>query len=172
MEAQIKGFEGYSVTDKGEVLSYKGTQRKVLRQHLVGTKPYNYYAVKLRRNGKAYNKRVNRLIYFAFNPLANPELEVHHKNNIATDNRLTNLDLVSKSQNCFLRQRQNKKSKYGENIERGRWGNYRVSVRFEGIRHNKSFIKLTDAKKYRDALKKKLFTDSCAYQQKVLAMLR
>lgn len=86
----IKGFEGYFINKKGEVLSEKRTHQITLNPSCNG---YGYlrYSLKKQRTGKFIGSYVHRLLAEAFIP--NPENHpvVRHLNDIKTDNRLENL---------------------------------------------------------------------------------
>ena len=100
----VVGFEGlYKVSDRGNV-------RSVERRDSIGRKvggrimkpipnANGYIRVGLCKNGIRKNKRVHRLVAEAFIP--NPEKlpEVNHKDEIKTNNELSNLEWCTKEYN-------------------------------------------------------------------------
>lgn len=93
----ILGYEGqYSVTKDGKVFSHKR------KRFLKPTNLKGYKRVKLRdsnNNQKINNKLVHRLVAQAFIPNPNNKLEINHKNSIRDDNRVDNLEWVTRSEN-------------------------------------------------------------------------
>lgn len=105
----IPGFEGlYQASNLGRVKSLKRF-RKGKNDCLVSVKEkikksvidrYGYYQVVLCKNSikKAY--LVHRLVFKAFNGSIPEGLQVNHINEIKTDNRLENLNLMTAKENC------------------------------------------------------------------------
>lgn len=99
MEIPITGFENYTIDIDGNVYSLPKKTRKGKRK----LKPvkYNngYLIVDLVKNGKIYKKSVHRLVALAF--LENKENypQVNHINGNKQDNRLVNLEWVTRSEN-------------------------------------------------------------------------
>lgn len=91
---EIEDFEGYWVSDQGEVYSQK--TKKVLKPRENGR---GYLKVALCRNGKPYQAYVHRLVAQAF--VANPENkeQIDHINAVRTDNRAENLRWCSAKEN-------------------------------------------------------------------------
>ena len=86
----IKDFENaYQISNFGRV---KSLSKNIIR------KPYldkdGYQCVTLKLNGKAYPKKIHRLVALNFFG-ENQGLVVNHKNGIKTDNRLDNLELIT-----------------------------------------------------------------------------
>lgn len=104
----VKGYEGsYQVSNFGRVKSLEkiainvvyGEQRlkeKILKQIKEWT---GYYHVNLYNNSIRRTHKVHRLVLTSF--CSNPEnkAEVNHKNGIKTDNRLENLEWVTRNEN-------------------------------------------------------------------------
>ena len=104
----VKGYEGYyQVSDLGRVKNV--SKNKVLKQYLRNGK---YPAVNL--SAKAVRKTVNvhTLVAESFlNHTNNRDTVVDHINNISTDNRLSNLQVISHRENCY-KDRKGYTSKY------------------------------------------------------------
>jgi len=92
----IAGYEGYAVSNLGKVKSLKYDKEKIL-------KPYKhrggYLFVYLYRNGKRKMFYVHRLVASAF--IQNPEgfEQVNHKDEVKTNNCVSNLEWVSRLYN-------------------------------------------------------------------------
>lgn len=102
----IVGFEGlYQVSNMGRVKSLKYwsniykkyyEREKILKQ---ATHPKGYKIVGLHINGKNITKKVHRLVAEAFIPNPNNLPEVNHKQGIKSDNRATELEWATASEN-------------------------------------------------------------------------
>lgn len=93
---QIKNFNKYYVDNYGNVYSTNHNRIIKLKQSLM---PNGYMHIGLHKNNKAYNKYVHRLVAEAFIPNPENKKDVNHKNGIRTDNRVENLEWVSRSEN-------------------------------------------------------------------------
>lgn len=100
----VNGFTGYYVTDSGDVY-YRDTHPrhngriKKMKQELARN---GYTRIGLRYGeDKSQSKHflAHRLVAEAFIPKRNGKDEVNHKNGIKTDNRVENLEWVSRSGN-------------------------------------------------------------------------
>lgn len=94
----ILNYEGqYAVTKDGKVWSYK--RNNYLKQY----KEKNGYLRVLLRDSKNNQKRnaflVHRLVAITFLQNSLNKEEVNHKNNIRCDNRLENLEWVTRAEN-------------------------------------------------------------------------
>lgn len=89
----IEGYEGlYQVSNTGKVKSLgndKSRKEKILKQ---GKHTDGYFQVSLFKNSKRKTFRVQCLVAKAFIPNPENKLEVNHKNEIKTDNRVENLE--------------------------------------------------------------------------------
>lgn len=92
---QVIGYEGcYEVSSAGDLRSVK--INAILAKSLMGA---GYVKADLWKNGVRQQTSVHRLVAEAF--LEKPEgaTEINHKNGIKTDNRVTNLEWVSRAEN-------------------------------------------------------------------------
>lgn len=104
----VVGYEGvYVVSSLGRVrlLEHSFVRRNgsffSVRSKI--KKPYKdrhgYLQVRLQKNQKGKNKSVHRLVAEAFIPNPDNKPEVNHKNGVRTDNRIENLEWVSRNEN-------------------------------------------------------------------------
>ena len=91
----IPGYEGlYQVSNLGRVKSLKYNKERILK---CGINTHGYNIVVLCDNGKPKTKNVHQLVAMSFlnhNPCGF-KLVIDHKNDIKTDNRLENLQIVT-----------------------------------------------------------------------------
>ena len=117
----IPNYEGiYQASNLGRI---KSLERIDVRGHRVKEKilkpsrdRYGYYQVILCKNSKLKAYRVHRLVWSAFNGQIPENMQVNHINEIKSDNRLENLNLMTCKENI----------NYGTGIER------RVKKRING----------------------------------------
>lgn len=97
MWKNIEGYEDYQVSETGEVRSLKNGKIRLLKPNLDSLK--RYYLVGLSKNGSVKVFLVHRLVAKTFieNPLG--KKEVNHINCNQKDNRVCNLEWVTRSEN-------------------------------------------------------------------------
>ena len=92
----IDGYSDYQISTNGRVNSMKHFNCKILKQH----KNWGgYYNIGLRENGKRKTIDIHRLVAIAFIPNLNNKPEVNHKDGNRENNRVENLEWVTKSEN-------------------------------------------------------------------------
>lgn len=117
---QIPGFDGYEVSDLGRVRSFwiMGCRARIgdipRIMHLTLNRRDNRFKVNLRFAPKKWRTRfVHRLVWLAFCGETPEGLELDHIDNNSLNDALTNLRVVTRSQNqANCRGRGNKRSKY------------------------------------------------------------
>ena len=113
----IKNYEGlYEISSLGNVKSLEG---KSNHKKSILLKPYigkdNYYQVKLQKNKKIENKRINRLVAEAFIPNPKNKPQVNHIDCNKMNNNVDNLEWVTESENAIHSYKFNKKRLTGVN---------------------------------------------------------
>lgn len=110
-------FYGYFVTKSGKVLSakIKGGQGKIdlnnLREHCYKIDKDGYIEYCFSDDNKHYYRRGHRIVWETFNGPICDELTIDHINGIRTDNRLSNLRLLTREDNTSLALKDKKSSK-------------------------------------------------------------
>ena len=94
----IESYSDYQVSDTGKVRSFKQKGKRILKPC---TNTRGYYYVDLSMNGAKENCRIHKLVAAAFMGICPEGKEVNHRNGTKTDNRLENLEYVTRSQNHF-----------------------------------------------------------------------
>lgn len=95
---EIPGYPNYYATINGDIISGPKRTRKgfrKLKQHKCG----GYLTIDLVVNNKANRRLVHRLVAATYIPNPKNKPEVNHINGIKNDNRVENLEWVTKSEN-------------------------------------------------------------------------
>lgn len=150
----VKGFEGlYEVSDLGRIRSLGrvvpskngSTQKKRVRILTQEVTVDGYCRIRLYdKNGKSWHYQVHRIVMEAF--VGHSDLQVNHKNEIKSDNRVVNLEYLTPKANCNYGKRNEKISEkmIGVNsrgvvqMKKRRRDNQNVSVKNGRGRKNKS----------------------------------
>lgn len=135
----VVGYDDYEVSDQGRVrsLNYKCTRKVKALKPAISSKGYLF--VGLYKNGKKKNFYVHRLVVEAFRGLIPKGKVVNHLNEIKTDNRLENLEVVTAKENVNWGTAQERKAKANSKSMKGNT-NRRKELK---LTHAKSCAKYT-----------------------------
>jgi len=104
---KIKGYKGYLVSPEGEVISVARTikhkhngfyriRSRILKKN---NNTHGYHKVNLSVENKVSQLLVHRLVAKAFIPNPKNKPEINHKNGVRNDNRVENLEWVTRWEN-------------------------------------------------------------------------
>lgn len=97
---QIPNYSRYSVSEDGKIYSTNYKNSGKTKELNPSTSKDGYPQTMLQRDdGKYCTKKVHWFIALAFLGERGQGLEVNHKNGIKTDNRISNLEYVTRSEN-------------------------------------------------------------------------
>jgi hypothetical protein len=102
---EIKGIEGYSVSDSGTVRNDRTST--ILKSYL---RRDGYMSIVLLGNGKYINKKIHRLVAKYFVPNPHNYKEVNHKDEDKTNNCASNLEWCNRKYNVNYGNRSKKVS--------------------------------------------------------------
>ena len=96
----IPNYEGlYQASNLGRVKSLERSYRRKEKILKPGINQYGYYQVALCKQSIVKRYLVHRLVWEAFNGTIPENMQVNHINEIKTDNRLENLNLMTAKEN-------------------------------------------------------------------------
>lgn len=93
---KIEGYENYYISDDGKVFS---TKYKESRELSPNKDRRGYLYINLCKNGKYKSKSIHRLVAKHFLDNYSEQLEVNHKDGIKTNNNVSNLEMVTRTEN-------------------------------------------------------------------------
>lgn len=129
---EIKGFPDYFVDKDGNIYSKK--RNKGIFKKLIPLRANKYLQVGLWIDGKCYQKKIHRIVAQTFIPNPKNKPEVNHKNGDKYNNKVDNLEWVTRSENerhkCNVLNR--KGGWYGK---RPGWGSFKNKF---GVEHPSS----------------------------------
>ena len=90
---QSINWNGYEVRSDGSILNKDGSLKSLK------TSPKGYLFTNFYFKGKLHTFQIHRVIWIAFNGVIPNGYEIDHINNVRDDNRLDNLQLLTKGEN-------------------------------------------------------------------------
>lgn len=147
----IKGHEEYQASNLGRIKSCKRIKERMLTTHLVGNK---YLMTTLFIDGKSKTFSVHQLVAMAFlnHTPCGMGLVVNHINNIKTDNRVDNLEIITQRENTYTHHKGTSKYK-GVSWDKSR-DNWRaeITIDYKKIRLGRFKCELAASAAYNSAL--------------------
>jgi hypothetical protein len=97
---ELKDYNGYAVSNLGNVKSLRFNKERILKQQKTRK---GYLRADIVKDKKRFSISIHQLVAIAFlnhKPNGN-KLVVHHKDNVKTNNRLYNLEIITNRDNSF-----------------------------------------------------------------------
>lgn len=91
----IESFDGYEISNLANVKSIKFEKHRILKQNNCN----RYSQVRLMNGGKKYSRNIHKLVWVAFNGQVPDGFVIDHKDNDRRNNGLSNLRIITQSQN-------------------------------------------------------------------------
>lgn len=135
----------YEVSNKGNIRHIGNNKIRTLK-----TKKYGYKSVNLVLDGVKKSLNVHRIVLSTFNPIEGWEnLEVNHINHNPSDNKLENLEWVTKSENMQKTKRSLKRKEMERlGIKKQKDGTFKINLKLHNFEtKEEAFEFLTNAKK-------------------------
>lgn len=96
---EVSGFHGYWVSNLGRIKSYRRSKDGIILKQRLNKKGYCLVTMS-DDNNKKHFVQVHRVVLKTFNPVENmDELEVNHKDEIKTNNCISNLEWMTHTEN-------------------------------------------------------------------------
>lgn len=158
MEKEIDGYNGsYKIDKQGNVYSYKYRNKKKLKPQRASQSRKGYFQVRLfnKEYPKGRLQYIHRLVYKTFVGEIPKNKEIDHINNDTSDNRLENIQILSRRANT---QKYNEK-KWGNSVRKRRnefielyekLGTYQEVSNATGITIQRIYRVIKDVIHYRD----------------------
>ena len=96
---EIEGYKNYAVSEDGKIFSLDYNRSGEVRELSPKTVSTGYHCVGLYKDGKRKNFYVHRLVAQAFLDDYDPDLDVDHIDRNKINNHVSNLRIVTRSQN-------------------------------------------------------------------------
>lgn len=125
----IKGYENYEVSNFGRVKSFWYGKEKILKPNKINN---GYLQVVLFKDGKRKNFFIHRLVASAFIPNPYGFEQVNHKDEVKTNNCVSNLEFCSSWYNTHFGTRNERvASALSKPVEASRFSDFRtIELRF------------------------------------------
>ena len=95
----IKDFPDYYITDTGDVYSRNYHHTGRIKKIKTYKNKWGYERIVLSKYNKKTHFSIHRLVAIAFIPNPENKPQVNHKNGVKTDNKVSNLEWVSRKEN-------------------------------------------------------------------------
>jgi len=119
-QVSVRGFEEYKVTDRGDIIGKYGRKLKPR------ISPDGYVRARFCKKNGQYSRSIHRIVLENFVSPCPEGKECNHKNGIKTDNRVENLEWVTRSRNSIHAFAMGLKSQKGEESSRAKLTNRKV----------------------------------------------
>lgn len=140
---EITGFPGYYATEDGRIISEKRSKQRELKQAI--NKKTNYLYVQVMKDNKAYTRNVHKLVALAYFGEHDDDLHVDHIDRDRTNNNVSNLRIVTRSENLLNNDCPRFKISL---VNNNGYACYRITERHLGKRtYHGHYKKLSDAEK-------------------------
>lgn len=140
-QVPIKGFEEYKITDMGEIIGKFGRK---LRPRI---SPDGYVRARFCKKDGQYSRAVYRIVLENFTGPCPEGKECNHINGIKTDNRVENLEWITRSQNSTHAFTMGLRTQEGEKNSRVKLTNHEVRT-IRGLLKNTALTHLEIAEMF------------------------
>lgn len=106
---QIVGYENYSITENGSVISHRGSKDKILKPQIASQSKKGYLQVRLFNKDypKGKLQYIHRLLYLSFIGEIPKGYEIDHIDGNPRNNNIFNLQIITRRENIHKHYRTN-----------------------------------------------------------------